>query len=98
MRVNPPERSGVVTTTIRPSLNVPYAMGRPDRVPSERYYDPEFFAMENELLWPRVWQMATRLEHIARPGDFVEYEILDRSVIVVRVDADTVKAFENTCR
>jgi Rieske 2Fe-2S family protein len=82
----------------RPPLNVPYAMGRPDRVPSERYYDPEFFAMENELLWPRVWQMATRLEHIARPGDFVEYEILDRSVIVVRVDADTVKAFENTCR
>ena len=42
--------------------------------------------MEAELLWPRVWQMACRLEEIAKPGDFVEYEILDQSVIVVRVD------------
>jgi len=54
--------------------------------------------MENELLWPRVWQMATRLEHIPNTGDFVEYEILDRSVVVVRVDATTIKAYENTCR
>ena len=87
-----------MTTTRRPTLDVPYAMDRPDRVPSARYYDPDFFAMENELLWPRVWQMATRLEHIPNPGDFVEYEILDRSVVVVRVDASTIKAYENTCR
>ena len=71
---------------IRPALQVPYAMTRPDRVPARRYYDAEFFAMEAELLWPRVWQMACRLEDIAKPGDYVEYEILDQSVIVVRVD------------
>ena len=82
----------------RPALNVPYAMTRPDRVPARRYYDPEFFAMEAELLWPRVWQMACRLEDIAKPGDFVEYEILDQSVIVVRVDENTVKAYNNVCR
>ncbi len=80
------------------ALSVPYAMTRPDRVPSRRYYDPEFYAMECELLWPRVWQMACRLEEIEKPGDFVEYEILDQSVIVVRVDANTVKAYNNACR
>ena len=34
----------------------------------------------------------------ANPGDFVEYEILDQSVIVVRVDADHVRAYHNSCR
>ena len=57
-----------------------------DRVPKERYFDPEFFQMEAELLWPRIWQMACRLEEIPNPHDYVEYEILDQSVIVVRSD------------
>ena len=54
--------------------------------------------MENELLWPRVWQMACRLDEIPNPGDFVAYEILDKSIIVVRVDDSTVKAYHNACR
>ena len=73
-------------------------MIRPDRVPARRYYDPDFYEMECELLWPRVWQMACRLEEIPRPGDFVEYENLGKSVVVVRVTADEVKAYHNACR
>ena len=68
------------------ALSVPWAVERPDRIPKQRYYDPDFFAMEAELLWPRVWQMACRLEEIPQPGDFVEYVILDQSIIVVRAD------------
>ena len=64
------------------ALPVPYAMELPDRVPKERYFDPDFYAMEAEQLWPRVWQMACRLEEIPQPRDFVEYEFLDQSVIV----------------
>src|SRR6476619_5856198 len=82
----------------RVALPVPYAMTLPDRVPSRRYYDAEFFEMETELFWPRVWQMACRLEEIPKPGDFVEYEILDQSIIVVRVDDSTVRAYYNSCR
>ncbi len=82
----------------RQGLGVPYAVTVPDRIPAERYYDADFYAMECELLWPRVWQMACRLEDIPRPGDFVEYRILDKSIIVVRVDAGTVKAYHNACR
>lgn len=79
-------------------LPVPYAVQSADRIPKQRYYDHDFYAMENERFWPRVWQMACRLEEIPNPGDFVEYEIGDQSIIVVRVDADHVRAYYNSCR
>jgi len=75
-----------------------YAMEAPDRVRKQRYYDPDFYAMEAELLWPRVWQMACRLEEIPQPHDYVEYEILDQSVVVVRGEDMAVRAFQNVCR
>jgi phenylpropionate dioxygenase-like ring-hydroxylating dioxygenase large terminal subunit len=86
-----------VTEEKRSPLPVPYAVEVADRVPKQRYFDPDFFALEAELLWPRVWQMACRLEEIPEVGDFVEYEILDQSVVVVRTD-DGVRAFQNACR
>ena len=80
------------------TLPVPYAVRVPDRVPKQRYYDPDFFRLEAEQLWPRVWQMACRLEEIPQPRDFVEYEILDQSVVVVRADDGGAVAFQNACR
>ena len=79
-------------------LPVLHAMQVPDRAPKERYVDPEFFALEAEHLWSRVWQMACRLEEIPEPGDAVEYEILDESVIVLRAEGGEVRAFQNACR
>ena len=64
-----------ITDQNRSALKVPYAMEVADRVRKERYFDPDFYQMEAELLWPRVWQMACRLEEIPEPYDFVEYEI-----------------------
>lgn len=77
---------------------MPWAVERPDRIPVQRYFDPEFFAMEAELLWPRVWQMACRLEEIPEVGDYVEYEILDQSIVVVRAAGSVVRAYYNSCR
>lgn len=77
---------------------VPHAVTRPDRIPAARYYDPEFYELEKQYLWPRVWQMACRLDEIQRPGDYVLYENLDQSIIVMRVDDTTIKAFHNHCR
>jgi Rieske 2Fe-2S family protein len=82
----------------RAGLPVIHAMTRADRVPVARYYDPEFYQMECELLWPHVWQMACRLDEIPEPGDFVEYENLGKSVVVVRTGATEVKAYHNACR
>lgn len=80
------------------ALPVPHAMELPDRIRKERYFDPDFYQLEVERLWPRVWQMACRLEEIPQPNDFVEYEILDQSIVVVRTDELEVKAFQNACR
>jgi phenylpropionate dioxygenase-like ring-hydroxylating dioxygenase large terminal subunit len=77
---------------------VPYPIELPDRIPKQRYYDAEFFAAEAEQLWPRVWQMACRLEDIPRPDDFTTYDILDQSVVVVRTEDLGVRAFQNACR
>ncbi len=77
---------------------VPYAVDVPDRIAKQRYYDADFYALEAERLWPRVWQMACRLEEIPEPRDYVEYEILDQSIVVVRTDDMGVRAFQNSCR
>ena len=82
----------------RSALPVPFAIEVPDRAPKQRYYDQAFYELEAEQLWPRVWQMACRLEEIPEPGDYVTYEILDQSVIVLRTDDGEVRAFQNTCR
>ena len=79
-------------------MSVPYPVRVPDQIPKERYYDPAFYALEAEQLWSRVWQMACRLEEVPDVRDFVEYEILDRSVIVVRTSETEVAAFQNSCR
>src|SRR5690348_10258845 len=76
---------------------VPLRVTHPRRIPSQRYYDPAFFELERQRLWPHVWQMAARLEEIPEVGDWVEYKILDKSVIVVRTKSG-VKAFHNVCR
>ena len=62
------------------ALPVPYAMEVPDRVRKERDSDPDFYQMEVELLWPRVGQMACRLEEIPEARDFVDYQIHDQSM------------------
>jgi phenylpropionate dioxygenase-like ring-hydroxylating dioxygenase large terminal subunit len=77
---------------------VPHAIEVPDRIPKQRYLDPDFAGLEAEQLWPRVWQMACRLEEIPDPHDFAEYEILDQSIVVVRTADLGVTAFQNACR
>ena len=79
-------------------MSVPFAIDVPDRIPKARYYDVEFFGLEAERLWPRVWQMACRLEEIPNTDDFVTYDFLDQSIVVVRTEDGGVRAFQNSCR
>ena len=80
-----------------PLREVPFKVTNPERIPAQRYYDQEFYDLECKYLWPKVWQMAARLEEIPQVGDWVEYKILDKSVIVIRTKSG-VKAFHNACR
>jgi phenylpropionate dioxygenase-like ring-hydroxylating dioxygenase large terminal subunit len=80
------------------ALPVPHAVEVPDRIPKARYHSLDFFELEAAHLWSRTWQMACRAEEIPSPGDFVTYEILDQSVIVLRDDRGDVRALQNVCR
>lgn len=62
-----------------------------------RYTDPAFARLEFERLWSKVWQAAARLDEVPEPGDQTVYDIGDQSVLIVRVDADTIKAYHNAC-
>jgi nitrite reductase/ring-hydroxylating ferredoxin subunit len=77
---------------------IPFAVKEPHLLPAARYYSREFYELEKEFLWPHVWQMAARDEEIPRPGDYVEYEITGRSILLVRQENGMVKAFHNACR
>jgi phenylpropionate dioxygenase-like ring-hydroxylating dioxygenase large terminal subunit len=70
---------------------------RDDWIPKDAYHSVEFAELERERLWPRVWQVACREEEIPKVGDFVTYDILDDSIIIVRTAKDTIKAYNNAC-
>jgi carnitine monooxygenase subunit len=80
-----------------PLRTVPFEVANPERIPAQRYYDKEFYKLECQRFWPHVWQMACRLEEIPEVGDWIEYQILDKSVIVLRTKTG-VRAFHNACR
>lgn len=67
-------------------------------IPVRRYTSDAFAALENEKLWPRVWQLACSVDHVASPGDFHEVRIGPLSVLVVRGDDGELRAFQNACR
>ena len=66
-------------------------------IPADRYRTRAFAELEAEQLWMKTWQMACRLDQLRSPGSYVVYDILDQSVVVVRVDEDHVKAYHNVC-
>ncbi|HME74380.1 MAG TPA: aromatic ring-hydroxylating dioxygenase subunit alpha [Mycobacterium sp.] len=71
---------------------------RPTLVPAERYYSPAFAKLEVERMWPKVWQAACTVDHVAEPGDYFEYRCGPYSVLIVRGDDGMLRAFQNVCR
>lgn len=68
-----------------------------DDISCERYFSPEFARLEAERMWTRTWQMACREEDIPEIGDFCVYDIVDESLLVVRVAPDEIRAYFNAC-
>ena len=75
--------------------------GQSDPVPevygAEAYTSPDYARAEGEKLWPHVWQQVCRLEELPDVGDYVTYDIMNDSIIVVRSAIDTISAFYNVC-
>ena len=74
------------------------AADQPVLIPIEGYTSEAYARAENDKLWAKVWQVACRAEEVPRVGDYVTYDILDESIIVVRTAVDRIEAFYNVCQ
>ena len=69
----------------------------PTFVPVERYYSKEFFDLEVEKIWKRVWQMAAHEDDLPEVGDYLPYDIAGLSFLIVKSSEDEYKAYYNAC-
>jgi phenylpropionate dioxygenase-like ring-hydroxylating dioxygenase large terminal subunit len=68
-------------------------------VPIEPYISPEYFELERERIFRKVWLNVGREEEIPKPGDSLvkDLPICRTSILVVRGKDGRVRAFHNVC-
>jgi phenylpropionate dioxygenase-like ring-hydroxylating dioxygenase large terminal subunit len=67
-------------------------------IPKDRYLTKEWHDLEVERMWSRTWQLACREDELPDVGDQFVYEVPGgRSVLLVRVEPDVIKAYWNAC-
>src|SRR5213078_4129998 len=86
---------GTMTTFVK--ATEAYQQGQ--RTLPGRYYNaPEIWAEERERIFARRWICVGRSAELAQPGDYAVRTAGGESVIVVRGQDGTVRAFYNVCR
>ncbi len=70
---------------------------RGDTITAERYISREWMDRENEFLWPKVWHLGGMLAELEEAGDLIRHNFGKESVIMVRQEDDSIKAFYNSC-
>ena len=68
-------------------LESPRYLGSAD-VSIDRFKTREWHELEKERLWGKVWQFACREENIPTPGDYIVYDICDKSYICLLYTSD----------
>ncbi len=67
-------------------------------IPTERYTDPEFFALEIERIFHRTWLFAGHESEWAEPGAYRVFDRAQAPIVIVRGHDGVVRAFYNACR
>jgi glycine betaine catabolism A len=67
-------------------------------LPASWYRDPAHYERELEVFWYGKWIAVAREEELAAPGDWQLARIGTQSLILVRDELGSVRAFHNTCR
>ena len=67
-------------------------------LPWSWYADPEIARREQELIFRRTWQYAGHMGQLPAPSSFFACRAGDVPVVVVRDEADGLRAFLNVCR
>jgi phenylpropionate dioxygenase-like ring-hydroxylating dioxygenase large terminal subunit len=67
------------------------------RIPKDRYLSADLWRLEQERVWKKVWQWACLEDDLPDPGSYVEHQIGDQSILVLRGDDGQIRAFHNVC-
>ena len=80
-----------------PFLEYSYEFVGDEDIPYTNYTSRDYAVAEFEKMWPKVWQMACREEHIPESGDYHVYDIGQLSAIVTRTSSGVIKGYVNAC-
>ena len=82
-----------------PRRKVPTEQLGTGKLPVDSYVCKDFFARENQNLWPKTWLLAGRESDVANPGEYfvLDLDVIGASVIVVRGKDNILRAFHNVC-
>lgn len=70
----------------------------PVTLPGWIYHDAAFQALERDAIFRSTWQLAGHQSEIPNSGDYLRFDLLGESAIVLRDAAGQVRAFHNVCR
>lgn len=88
-----------MTSSDTPTLETLLAGRRKGYALDQAFYrSPDVFAQDMERFYLPEWHFAGHVSEIPEPGDYVLFEVLDESVILVRGSDGVVRAFANVCR
>lgn len=68
------------------------------KLPGYRYTSPQFMASEWEHMWRKVWLLLGREDEIPEPGDYQAEPVGPESILMVRQNDGSIRAFYNVCQ
>jgi len=72
-------------------------LAEPVTIGPEAYVSEDYARAEQDKLWRKVWLQAGRVEDIPNAGDYITYDIMTDSVIIMRGEDGAIRAFHNVC-
>ena len=67
-------------------------------LPSRYFFDPKIFEKKIEKIFYPSWHFVCHESEISNSGDFVKFDILKESVLVIRAKDGSVNAMHNVCK
>ena len=67
-------------------------------LPSRYFFDKEIFDREIDTIIYPSWHFVCHKSEIPNIGDFVKFDIVKESVLVIRAEDETVNAMHNVCK
>lgn len=71
---------------------------RGDKITGDRYFSQAFAEREWEHMWTKVWHVGGREAQLPEAGDFILHNLMHESVMMVRQEDGSIRAFHNSCR